>query len=246
VETDSGREGVIPIHRKMPSWSLLRRKGVTRRLAELRIRLWLIVAVLGVFQASPAWAEETSALVMHNTYGEVGLLETPSGHMAPDGQIALTVGGVGQSQRYALSFQVVPWLEGSFRYSHVVGLHGGIDNNRYYDRSFGLKLRLVRESTNFPDISIGIRDLLGTGVYSAEYLVASKHIGPLDLTVGMGWGDLSQTGTLPNPLGQVFPAFKFRTSEPAANGVCRTSSSIFTAGISASSAERYGRPPSTA
>ncbi len=64
----------------------------------------------------------------YDTYGEIGLLDMPSAHMAPDGELAFTMGDVGNSQRYALSFQALPWLSASFRYSHIVGLFPAIDD----------------------------------------------------------------------------------------------------------------------
>ena len=44
---------------------------------------------------------------------------------------------------------------------------------------------------------MGICDLLGTGFVGSEYLVASKEIGNLDITLGLGWGRLAgKAGTL--------------------------------------------------
>jgi hypothetical protein len=144
-----------------------------------------------------------------NTYGEVGLLDMPTAHMAPDGNFGVTMGDVGNYQRYSFWSQRWPWLEASFRYSRVpywAGL-GPV----YYDRSFGAKIRFFNETDDFADVSLGLRDLLGTGVYGAEYLVVSKHVGPLDFTAGLGWGRLSGDSVASNPLGAVSPSFKSRT-----------------------------------
>ncbi len=152
---------------------------------------------------------------LRNTFGEVGILDTPSAHMAPDGQLALTVGDVGSTQRFNLSFQFLPWLDTSFRYSHIPGTSNG---KAFYDRSFGVKIRLAQEGTYTPDVSVGIRDLIGTGVYSSEYLVASKQVGDLDFTAGLGWGRLADNSTLPNPFGLVFSSFKTRKSFSGGTG----------------------------
>jgi hypothetical protein len=135
--------------------------------------------------------------------------------MAPDGEISGTVGLLNTSQRYNFGFQLLPWLEGSFRYSRIAHVSG---LKALYDRSFGLKLRLFQETENFPDISLGIRDLLGTGVYSSEYIVASKRIGDFDLTAGLGWGRLADNATFPNPFGLIFPSFKKRPTSTTATG----------------------------
>jgi len=158
----------------------------------------------------PAKAEQTHTT--RDNYGEIGLLDLPSGHVAPDGRIAFAFGDIEKTQHYTLDFQALPWLEASFRYSHF------IPGQQNYDRSFSLKAQLLTEETGPADISIGLRDLLGTGIYSGEYLVASKHFGPVDVTFGMGWGRLADTGELPNPLGQVFSALKVRGDQAAVTG----------------------------
>ena len=42
-----------------------------------------------------------------------------------------------------------------------------------------------------PGVAVGVRDVLGTGVWEGEYVVASKELGRFDLSVGMGWGRLA-------------------------------------------------------
>ncbi len=149
------------------------------------------------------------------TFGEVGLLEMPSARSAADGEISLTFGDLEKAQRFNIAFQVLPWLEGSFRYSHIPGLYGA---QNYYDRSFGVKIRLLEEQADIPEVSLGMRDILGTGIYSGEYLVASKYIGDFDFTLGVGWGRFAQSGALPNPLAQIFPSFKTRGGTAATGG----------------------------
>ena len=149
----------------------------------------------------PARADTVVPFLPRTTYGDLGLLDMPSARMAPDGEVAVTVGSLQGSQRYNFSFQAFPWLEGSFRYSRIADYQlPGFD---LFDRSLGLKVRLLKEDGILPDFSIGVRDLLGTGVYGAEYMAASKRVGPLDFTLGAGWGRLGDTGALPNPFCKV-------------------------------------------
>lgn len=131
----------------------------------------------------------------------------PGGHMAPDGQLSITVAGTKTAQRVSLGFEILPWLETSFRYSRIPGIGVRVAD---YDRSFGIKARLFQEGDYLPDVSLGIRDLVGTGIYSGEYLAFSKHIGDFDTTLGLGWGRLASDNALPNPLGWIFPSFKVR------------------------------------
>jgi hypothetical protein len=181
-----------------------RRKDVARRLAAHGM-------VLAALSAMPALADSDirtdQPFPIRNMFGEVGLIDMPSAHMTEDGQITVSVSATRDAQRYGFTFQVLPWLEGSFRYSHL----SKYNDDDYNDRAFGMKLRLVEESVDWPDISLGLRDLLGTGVYGSEYLVASKHIfRDFDVTAGIGWGRLGSSGALPNPIGAIFPAAKTR------------------------------------
>ncbi|MDE2111684.1 MAG: YjbH domain-containing protein [Alphaproteobacteria bacterium] len=156
---------------------------------------------MALIHSQPAYAQlliDTN----RNTRGEVGILDMPSGHMAPDGQLAFTVGNVGGTQRYTLSFQALPWLDAAFRYTFVT--------KDYYDRSLAVKIRLLRETTVLPDASLGLCNILGTGIYTCEYLAASKHIGNFDFTTGLGWGRMADNNVFPNPFGWVFSSFKTR------------------------------------
>ena len=159
--------------------------------------------VLALYCA-PSWqcAAQEGAII--NTYGEVGLLDMPSAEMRRDGQLGIAIGDIGKTQRYTLAFQAFPWLETAFRYSHTAP---GFQN---YDRSFGLKLRFLTEEDNFADVSLGIRDLLGTGVYSSEYLVATKQLDNFDFTLGIGWGRLADTALLINPARSLSSSFRSR------------------------------------
>ncbi|HEX3652682.1 MAG TPA: YjbH domain-containing protein [Rhizomicrobium sp.] len=151
------------------------------------------------------------------TYGDVGLMEMPSARMAPDGQMSLTIGDVdGQMWRVGLGFQVLPWLETSFRYSHIP--HFFDDGGAVFDRSFGLKIRLFQETPYTPSLAIGARDIIGTGVFGQEYVVMSKRFWDIDFTAGLGWGRLASTGMFTNPLGKIFPSFFTRSTNTGQGG----------------------------
>src|SRR5581483_6620988 len=124
------------------------------------------------------------------------------------GQLSMTAAGFTGTQRYSLGFQILPWLEGSFRYSRLEIRKPG--QGPEYDRSFGLKLRLFQESQYTPEVSLGIRDILGTGVYGQEYLVFTKKIWDLEASAGMGWGRLASDNAITNPLGLISKSFYVR------------------------------------
>ena len=51
-----------------------------------------------------------------------------------------------------------------------------------------------------PAISLGLRDFIGTGWYSSEYIVGTKSMGNLELTAGLGFGRLAGRTSFSNPL----------------------------------------------
>ena len=180
-----------------------------------KLKEWILCSsALGLLAAAfapSALADQPFSLApleTRNTYGEVGMLDMPSAHMAADGDFGFSIGDVANYQRYAVFFQALPWLETSFRYSRVPWWTGSIV---YYDRSFGAKVRILNETDGLADVSVGVRDVLGTGVYGGEYITASRHWGPFDATIGLGWGRLAGNTTFPNPLGTLVSSFKVRT-----------------------------------
>ena len=51
---------------------------------------------------------------------------------------------------------------------------------------------VLRQNKWLPDLTIGFQDTIGTGLHSAEYLVASKTFqDKIRATVGLGWGRLA-------------------------------------------------------
>ncbi|MDT8345133.1 MAG: YjbH domain-containing protein, partial [Thermohalobaculum sp.] len=136
----------------------------------------------------------------HNLYGVTGLIDMPSAEMQPDAQISLTAAYFGEYLRNTLSAQIFPGVEAAFRYS-ILDDFGPGGTGKLYDRSFDIKLRVVRESEIWPNVVVGFQDFLGTGVFSAEYIAATKRFfdGSVVLTGGLGWGRLGSAGTLSNP-----------------------------------------------
>lgn len=136
-----------------------------------------------------------------NLYGTVGLVDMPTADMAPDATLSTTISHFAGTTRTTLSFQVLPRLGGSFRYSAISGLllPGSIydGSKTYYDRSFDMRYQLLEETRDRPAVSVGLQDFIGTGLYGGEYIVASKSITPrLRITGGLGWGRLGSYGAI--------------------------------------------------
>lgn len=146
--------------------------------------------------------------------GVTGVLDTPTARMGGDGNLTLTYARNEIVDNYSIGYRPTPWLEAAFRYAifNPRGLEASGDTLR--DRTAEVKVRLLREGRYLPQVAIGIRDLLGTGAQEGEYVVASKAFGPLDLTVGLGWGQLAERSIGSNPLTKINSSFETRSSSP--------------------------------
>ena len=155
----------------------------------------LLLAMLGFFLVTPLYASD---------FGVKGLIDIPTARMSADGTLTTTAAIQSLTKSYSITYQATPWLEGTFRYT-------GFNRKIYsYDRNYELKARLLNETTYVPQLAVGIRDLVGTGVWGSEYLVASKKIGNFDVTAGMGWGRLAGNGDFNNPMIHLSDSFEVR------------------------------------
>lgn len=155
-------------------------------------------SALAVLAAVAAQAQDRG--VTYTNYGTPGLIEMPSAISADDGQVSATLSLSGLEMRTNFTFQITPRLSGTFRYAGVRDYLG--DDEMYYDRSFDLRYRFTDEGDIMPMIAVGLQDFLGTGLYSGEYLVATKTIGDsFRVTAGLGWGRFGSYNGFDNPLG---------------------------------------------
>lgn len=163
----------------------------------------LMLAFSGL--SSPAGAEEPDRpqRPTRNLFGVTGLIDMPTAEMQPDGEVALSGGHFGTTLRTTLTVQFLPWLELAFRYTKITDWPSS--RGEVFDRSFDAKLRLIEETETWPAISLGLQDFLGTGIYSGEYLAATKgfgagELGEFRVTGGLGWGRFAGKNTIRNPL----------------------------------------------
>ena len=144
-------------------------------------------------------------------FGTRGLIDTPTARMQGDGTFSTTAAFDGRHRQFAITYQATPWLEGTFRYT-------GFDNFFHWDRNYEFKARLWDEDYYSPVVAIGIRDLVGTGVFGSEYVVASKQFGQTDVSFGLGWGRLAGTGDISNPAKWISSRFDVRNAEVGEGG----------------------------
>ena len=85
------------------------------------------------------------------------------------------------------------WLEVSLFYTDIPerAYPAAIDQS-LKDKGFNAKFRALKETEKLPAIAIGLTDFAGSGVFSGEYLVASKSINNFDFTIGIGWGSMTR------------------------------------------------------
>lgn len=150
-----------------------------------------------------------------NDFGGVGLIQTPTARFAEDGQAFVGASRVWPYERYFVTVQATPWLEATLRYSSVSNrLYSPFPefsgDQSYKDRGLDAKIKLLGEGEIRPALAIGARDFLGTGLFSSEYIVLSKEIGPFDASFGIGWGNLGSRGHIKNPARLLSSRFRDR------------------------------------
>ena len=152
-----------------------------------------------------------------NDYGEVGIIDIPTARFSTDAVLSTTVAFDQAHDSYAITYQALPWLEAAFRYS---GSFKTVTDRRvYWDRNYSVKARVLEESQYLPQLAVGVRDLIGTGVFASEYVVGSKQLRDFDLTLGLGWGRLAGDGLFSNPFNALDTQFDFRP--PRGSGACK-------------------------
>ena len=174
-------------------------------------KVLLSVAILFSFSPDHIKAKDRYSAAPGN-FGLPGIIDLPSARRFRDGELVFTH----QNHKYlfmsGISFQALPRLGLSFRYGGL-GLGGGFAQNRLtWDRSFSAHISLLDERKYLPAISLGLRDFIGTGWYTSEYIVGTKSIGRLEVTAGLGFGRLAGRDPFSNPLRVLSSTFNVRNS----------------------------------
>lgn len=182
--------------------------------------LYLLLAGASLASAEPR--------VTQSDFGGAGLLQTPTARMAPAGEISVNANRTDPYSRYSFSLQPFDWMEGTFRYTSISNRKYGAEdfsgNQSYKDKAFDVKFRLLQESRWIPEVSLGGRDIGGTGLFSSEYFVGNKRVGDVDFSLGLAWGYIGNRGQLDNPLGWIDDRFNTR---PKSEGTGELSSNSY-------------------
>ncbi|TCV26795.1 YjbH domain-containing protein [Vibrio crassostreae] len=174
--------------------------------------------------------DDTEYRTSQMNFGGVGLMQMPTGRMAPEGEFNFSASFNNEYHFYNVSLQVMPWLETTIRYTQVQDLlySGGGDQdcsqnsfsgcNKLADKGIDFKLRLIEEGYYLPEVSVGMRDFGGTGLFDGEFVAATKRFGPVDFTLGMAWGYMGTSGNFTNPLCKASDKYCERPSDTKGNG----------------------------
>ena len=149
-----------------------------------------------------------------SNYGTTGLIMMPSARFYPEGSLVFTWSHLEPYLRGSFVGYPFDWLEASYQYTDVNNkLYSDVPafsgSQSYKDKSFDAKIRLFKEREFWPGVAVGFRDLGGSSLFSSEYVVASKMIGNIDLSIGMGWGVIGNN-KVKNPLTYIGDTFRTR------------------------------------
>jgi hypothetical protein len=156
----------------------------------------------------------TPQALTRSQWGSVGLIQMPSARMSPEGTLSISRTLSGPYRRVNVMVQAMPWMEFGLRYTDIrnrlYGQQSFSGDQTYIDKSLDLKLRLIEENEFWPQISIGMIDAVGTGLFSSEYIAATKRLGAFDVTGGLAFGVMGAGGSISNPIGLIKERYKNR------------------------------------
>ena len=158
-----------------------------------------------------------------SNYGTIGVINNPSARFLPEGSYALTWSANDPYLKGSIVAYPFSWMEASYQYTDINNYlysesSAFSGSQSFKDKSFDAKFKLFSESSYLPAVAVGFRDLAGTGIFSGEYIVASKMIKGLDITLGMGFGTLSGGSSISNPFYELSDRFRSRSFEGGQGG----------------------------
>lgn len=186
-----------------------------------------LATAINVVLHSTAYAEQPLVPFVtqpsQSDFGGVGLIQMPTARMNKEGEFSINYFDTDQYRRYSLSLQLFPWLETTVRYVDVRTRTYSNDpsfsgDQTLKDKGIDAKFRLLKESQWLPELSVGARDLGGTGLFASEFVAANKRLGPLDFTLGMGWGYLGSRDNISNPFCEASDRFCDRPTDTLGKG----------------------------
>jgi hypothetical protein len=155
----------------------------------------LLVRILGIcflfpclLSASIAGAEETRSKPLASLQSYTGIWDMPNARILPDWNVRAKYGRAEPYRYYGVALGLFDRLEFHGQYTEVSSVIAfpGYDYGYYKDRSAGVRFVVKKEDEFWPQVALGVYDPFGTGLFPSRYLVFSKMLGNMDLTLGLG------------------------------------------------------------
>ncbi len=155
-----------------------------------------------------------------SNYGNTGILEMPNARFMDEARMRFNFSGSFPYEYTSLTTSPFNWFEATYRYTEIKDEQYGpsiySNNQSLKDKGFDVKFRIFKESLYMPSVAVGLNDIAGTGLFSSEYIVATKNYKDIDFTLGLGFGLLGNEGGISNPFRSLSENFKRR---PAYTGL---------------------------
>jgi hypothetical protein len=167
----------------------------------VRVGRILLRALVAWFLGA-ATVQAQSAEPLYSLSGYPALVLSPTAAMPSSGTLGVGLSFAPPYNTLYLSAQPASWLHAGARYIDIT--------TRYYDdkvetgqtfkdKSFDVAVRLVEESDWWPSVVVGLNDFGGTGLFSSEYIVATRRYYDWSVTAGLGFGRFGTQGDVRNP-----------------------------------------------
>jgi hypothetical protein len=154
----------------------------------------------------------------YNSFGQTGLIYTPSAEINKDQSAYFTFTRSGYMKLGTLTVTPFNWLEASYFYYRPDDLLWGARKGLYLDKGFNVKFSYKPKNIFFPTLAIGLDDFAGTGQFTREYVASTYNFNNFKLTTGVGWGKYAGVDSFKNPLSLISDSFTIRPLSSSNDG----------------------------
>ena len=143
------------------------------------------------------------------------MIQLPTAESKPEGTVSLILNRNEIWKYGTLSVSPFDWLEAGYFYYRPSDLiwSGNNTKGHYLDKGFNIKFIYRSKKHLMPDIALGLDDFAGTGLFTREYIVATKKLKSYKLSFGIGWGKYVDDHDFNNPFSYISETFDYRPLE---------------------------------
>ncbi len=149
----------------------------------------------------------------YNSFGQTGLIYTPSAEVASEGSIFFTLNKSDIWKLGSITATPFSWMEASYFYYRPDDLSWDIPGSNvglYLDKGFNVKFAFKPKNSKIPAIAVGLDDFAGTGQFTREYIASTLNFDNFKFTLGLGWGKYVGDKSFKNPLSLIHENFNSR------------------------------------